>query len=144
MEFEISCGFVLINSKSKKILLLKLAKEFEWDLPRGHQDKGETNIQTALREVEEQTKISSSDISVIKAADGQPISKYYDYTSPVSGNARRIYLFIGETKKDPLPSDEHCGYSWCSLKEGLKYLRFDEIQKCVEELYGKYIASINK
>ena len=51
---------------SKKVLLLQYAtgqKEGEWDLqghwdfPKGHVDKGETEIETATRELEEETGI---------------------------------------------------------------------------------------
>ena len=60
---EKSCGVVLFNEQ--KVLLLQYAtgqKEGEWDLqghwdfPKGHVDKGETEIETATRELEEETR----------------------------------------------------------------------------------------
>ena len=63
---EKSCGVVLFNEQ--KVLLLQYAtgqKEGEWDLqghwdfPKGHVDKGETEIETATRELEEETGIKN-------------------------------------------------------------------------------------
>ena len=61
---EKSCGVVLFNGQ--KVLLLQYAtgqKEGDsdlqghWDFPKGHVDKGETEIETAIRELEEETGI---------------------------------------------------------------------------------------
>ena len=41
MYHETSCGFVLVNPNTHKILVLKLAKQFEWDFPKGQREEGE-------------------------------------------------------------------------------------------------------
>ena len=48
-------------------LLLKSTKHGEWGFPKGHQDPGETTLQTALRECVEETGIS------LLAIDGDPL-----------------------------------------------------------------------
>ena len=143
MEMEISCGFVLINADSQKILLLKLSDESEWDIPKGHQEKGETNIETAFREVEEEVKIKKSQIAILQDNEGVALVDSYEYVSPVSGNTRKIVLFVGKTKENPIISHEHCGFAWCTLKEGLKYLRFSDVQGCVNKLYEQYVKKSN-
>ena len=137
MEYEISCGFVLINSTSKKILVLKLSDEFEWDLPKGHHEEGETYLEAAFREVKEEVGISESEILTFKDDNGVPVGEFFDYISPVSGNTRRIYLFIGETDADICLSPEHCGFVWCTSAEGLKYLKYKNVQDCIKELFEK-------
>ncbi len=141
MKYEISCGFILIHPKSKKILLLKHLNEFEWDLPKGHNEEGETFLETAFREAKEEVQINKSEISIIKDNFGNPVSQFFEYHSPVTGNIRRIYIFLGLTSKNPIISNEHCGFAWCSLEEGLEYLKFKETQKCIKNLYSQYILN---
>ena len=60
-----SCGVVLFNSG--KVLLLRHSPLSSrggghWDFPKGHIDDGETEIQTALRELEEETGIANANV----------------------------------------------------------------------------------
>ena len=139
MVYEVSCGFVLINSNSGKILLLKNENEFEWGVPKGHQEN-ESELEAALREVCEETQIDVSKINIIKTLEGNPIKTYFDYKSPVSGNIRRIILFLGSTEENPIISQEHCGFAWCNLNEALIYLRFKDIQNSLKQLYSDYLS----
>ncbi|MEL7266668.1 MAG: NUDIX domain-containing protein, partial [Planctomycetota bacterium] len=45
-----------LKSAPNAFLLMRHAKR--WDLPKGHSDPGETLIQTALRETQEETGIA--------------------------------------------------------------------------------------
>ena len=56
MDKEISAGGVV--SREGKLLLVKVCNlngEVVWTFPKGHLDKGETALEAALREVEEET-----------------------------------------------------------------------------------------
>lgn len=140
MEYEISCGMLLIHEETKKILILKVENELEWGLPQGHVDCNEKELDTAFREVYEEVSIDRENISLVYSSANDPLSIQYEYKSPVSGNIRRIIFFCGTTNREPKLSDEHCGYAWCTLKEGLKYLHFEDIQDCVKKLYSGYLA----
>jgi 8-oxo-dGTP pyrophosphatase MutT (NUDIX family) len=111
MTIETSCGFLLVNSDSDKILILKQSTDFEWGLPKGHQEEGEELIDAAFREVQEEVSIGKDDISTLRNSEGNIINFSFDYKSPVSGNTRRIVIFLGLTKKNPLISKEHCGFA---------------------------------
>ena len=50
------------GKSKKKFLLMKHKNRF--DLPKGHQEEGETDIETALRELEEETGISADQIEI--------------------------------------------------------------------------------
>lgn len=140
MVIETSCGFLLINPTSDKILVLKQENSFEWGLPKGHQEEGEELIETAFREVQEEVNINKEEIEILKDSEGNLLNSSFDYTSPVSGNTRRIIIFLGLTKKNPIISNEHCGFAWCDIEEGKTYLKFEDIQKCVNELFSKYVS----
>lgn len=143
MEYETSCGFVLINSDTKKILILKNSKNFGWDLPKGHQEKNKTIIETAFREVKEEVQIDKFNIKIINDNKNNPINSFYEYKSPETDNIRKVYLFIGLTTQNPIISHEHCGFAWCNLEEALYYLKFDEIKNCVNKLYFNIISKLN-
>ena len=60
MTKEKSCGAVIFNNEDKVLIVKHNAGH--WDFPKGHMEAGETEKQTALREVKEETKI---DIHII-------------------------------------------------------------------------------
>ncbi|PQO26968.1 DNA mismatch repair protein MutT [Blastopirellula marina] len=58
-----ACGFLIVKGNPiESFLLMKHPKR--WDLPKGHVDEGETDMQCALRELEEETGITAEDITV--------------------------------------------------------------------------------
>lgn len=54
MKKEKSCGCIVINNN--KVLLVKHRKG-HWDFPKGHIEGNETEEETAIREVKEETNI---------------------------------------------------------------------------------------
>ncbi|MND12033.1 Diadenosine hexaphosphate hydrolase [compost metagenome] len=53
---KLSCGILIVDA-NKNILMLHATGQNFWDLPKGTQDEGESTMQTAIREVEEETGI---------------------------------------------------------------------------------------
>ena len=60
MKKEKSCGCIII--KDDEVLLIKHNKG-HWDFPKGHMEEGETEKQTAVREVKEETNMDVEIIS---------------------------------------------------------------------------------
>lgn len=54
---EKSCGIVVVTEDEKYLLIRHLAGH--WDFPKGHVEKDETEEETALREVEEETGLKA-------------------------------------------------------------------------------------
>ena len=56
---EISAGGVVISKKRgvTQVLIIHRNQMNDWTLPKGHQDKGESLQETAIREVKEETSI---------------------------------------------------------------------------------------
>ena len=52
LKKEKSCGCIII--KDKKVLLVYEKNRNFWGFPKGHMEDGETEIETALREVKEE------------------------------------------------------------------------------------------
>ena len=57
MEQEKSCGAVIFRKHhgNTELLLIKHTNGGHWSFPKGHVEPGETEAQTALREVREET-----------------------------------------------------------------------------------------
>jgi len=69
MKKEKSCGAVVYREQDKKRFYLILrhkrkgTKGGHWDLPKGHVEENESEHQTALREVKEETNLKYADAS---------------------------------------------------------------------------------
>ena len=84
MKYEKSCGAIVVEDG--KVLLVK-HNAGHWDFPKGHVEEGETEIETAIREVKEETNI---DIKIEKE------NKYISEYSPKENVMKTVIYFIGE------------------------------------------------
>ena len=71
-------------------LLLRATKHGEWGFPKGHQDNGETPLQTAQRECAEECGLALIEI------DGPPLEAHYRLNN---GKMARIRVDIAANKK---------------------------------------------
>ena len=58
-----SCGVLIVRGNPPKQFLLMIHAD-RLDLPKGHVEQGETELQCALRELEEETGITAADIEL--------------------------------------------------------------------------------
>ena len=58
-----SVGFIVYNKISEEVILVKQTKNQQWSFPKGKIETGETDIQTAIRELEEETGLQKNDIT---------------------------------------------------------------------------------
>lgn len=110
VEFT-SCGILLFKDEWKKFLLMK--HKDRWDLPKGHIEEGETLIECAIREFEEETGIKRTHIRIIPAYRFELIyfPRLKKYPRQVVKKHLYIYLAILEKNKDIKPT-EHESFKW--------------------------------
>ena len=90
MIYEKSCGavvFTLINNEIKYLLIRNLAGIYGF--PKGHVEQGETEEQTALREVFEEVGLTVKLVSGFRSEDEHPIPEK-------ENTIKQIVYFLGE------------------------------------------------
>lgn len=83
-----------------------------YDLPKGHVDKGETNLECAYRELLEETGICKDDIRIdetFKFKLQYPV-QYPEWDAP---REKKLIIYLGYLKENvEIAVTEHEGYEW--------------------------------
>ncbi len=109
-----SCGVLIVRGDPiEEFLLMKHADR--WDLPKGHVDPGESEMECALRELEEETGIQYSDIEL--DAKFRYWSRYAlpmnDHRHP--GQPKELIIYLARLVNNvEITVTEHLGYEWFS------------------------------
>ena len=128
--YQKSCGVILYrksNGATQYLLLFQNVSR-TWSFPKGHMERGETEFDTAIREVYEETGIDIQNISDFRAETrytiGGKIEKY-------------VVLFAAETADEPKTTDlnEIQEMRWVTADEAIELLpkNYKNILKKVEE-----------
>lgn len=113
--FHRSCGAILYRRDRNLIryLLLFQRGSHTWSFPKGHMELGETEEDTAFREVMEEVGMS---IHLCPGFKGEA-------TYPVGVGQKTVVLFLAEAPRSPiLRSQEVLTTRWISLREAEKLL----------------------
>lgn len=105
--------------KNQKILLLKRADSGNWTMPGGTAEIGESLVECAIREVEEETGLSVN-IKDIVATYTDPRVKIEYSDGEVRQEFTIVYLGSVENNEVIL-DDESSGYAWIPLNEVTSY-----------------------
>ena len=133
-----SCGVVLFNSG--KVLLLRHSSISSrggghWDFPKGHIDDGETEIQTALRELEEETGITHANI-----IEGFRDTITYIFSGDQGPIEKEVVFFIAITKESKVVlSHEHIDYSWLDFDSAFSRLTYDNARQVLRNAIEFYV-----
>ena len=113
MKRPLSCGFLIVRGNPISSFLL-MEHPDRWDLPKGHVDPGETDLECALRELEEETGIRTDNLEIIEEfvfeSRYQVNGRRYGGDGPVT---KILRIFLGRLLSDqPIEVTEHDGYRW--------------------------------
>jgi bis(5'-nucleosidyl)-tetraphosphatase len=131
---EKSCGAVVYVKNSEVKYLLLQYEAGHWDFVKGNVEEGESEQETTLRELREETGI----------ADAQFISGFkekisYFYKRQGATVYKEVVFFLMEAKNtDVKLSFEHIAFDWLTYDEAMKKLTFknakDVLQRAREFL----------
>jgi bis(5'-nucleosidyl)-tetraphosphatase len=111
------------SSCPSEFLLLKNRRGF-WGFPQGHREKGENEIQTLVREVSEETGISSLDI---RSYIGKIHYSYFRSDGMKSQKEVTFYFAVTESKTVEI-SYEHYEFRWAHFAHALFLLRHEQLR----------------
>ena len=125
MKKEKSCGCVIINEG--KVLLVKHNKG-HWDFPKGHVEEGETEEQTAIREVKEETNI-----------DVEINSKYRylnNYIIEDKQIEKDVILFVAKPISLEIKAQEEevSNVKWIDIKEAVEIITYDNSKNILKQV----------
>jgi 8-oxo-dGTP pyrophosphatase MutT (NUDIX family) len=109
---QVVAGFVIYRRTPDGIKFLLLYRRGSyWNFPKGHFKPGERSIDTALRELEEETGLKKSEIRII------PNFRAYERFQFQVNNQKifdTVILFLAETRKADIRIEprEHSGFGW--------------------------------
>ncbi|MGN1339978.1 MAG: bis(5'-nucleosyl)-tetraphosphatase [Oscillospiraceae bacterium] len=121
MNFEKSCGAVVYRRHhgNTEILVIRHVKSGGWSFPKGHMEQGENEIQTAVREIKEETNI---DIVVDDPSFRETVvfNPRRDITKEV------VYFLARATSNDCVKQeDEIADVRWVEIGQAAAVLSYD-------------------
>lgn len=127
---EHSAGVVLFKEMNgtREYLILHYPNG-HFDLPKGHIEGDETEIEAAVRELEEETCIDEVEI-----IEGYREMINYEFRHAGHLIQKDVVFFLGRTPKEEVTiSHEHQDFMWMPYEQAHKKLTFDNAKALLEK-----------
>lgn len=137
MAQEISCGILVIRKRpaQREILLIQSRQGGHWSFPKGHMEPGETELDTARREVREETGLLVEPLPDLRGTVA--------YRLP-NGREKTVIYFGGLLSPDsaePHPQQEEiAALQWASLDEAASLLTYANDRALLASLHPRLIC----
>lgn len=120
MKHEKSCGAVVYfqDQEQRKYLLIQHQNGGHWSFPKGHVEKNETEAETALREIQEETGLT---------VELDTDFRYSTQFSPQEGIIKDVIYFIAKAPSIEVKQQEEevSHYQWLNYAEALKQITYN-------------------
>lgn len=128
MLHEKSCGAIVYRKfhGNTEILLVKHVNSNHWSFPKGHVEFGETEVQTAQREIMEETGIDV----IIDSSFRETVSY-----SPKRGSQKVVVYFLAKAKNtDYVPQEEEIAeIRWVEIDRAHTVLSYENDKSIVNK-----------
>lgn len=126
--FHKSCGVLpyrIVDGQREYLIVFEQFSQC-WSLPKGHMEAGETEAETALRELWEETGLTAQ----------LDVSRSATIEYPISPIARKqVVFFLGQVSGEPRTrAGEIEGFQWVMAEELKNYLFPDTVAACLSLL----------
>jgi len=117
---HVSAGGVVFNTNLDKVYLIHKIERDEWNLPKGHLEQGETSLDTAKREIKEETGLS--DFVILGSSPTNIVS--YKFINGNGKNEKTVYFFSAIALSDEAcvtqqMADEGLDGAWFEVNEAI-------------------------
>jgi 8-oxo-dGTP pyrophosphatase MutT (NUDIX family) len=141
---EFSCGAVIYKMKNDNplFLLVNSKRSGTWGFPKGHIENGESEIETARREILEETGIKNIEfIKVFRQKDVYMIAGAASRTGERQVEKHSIY-FLASTTEDALDFDKNEIFKlkWTDINQAQDMLSFANQKKIINSAYNLIIG----
>lgn len=139
MKSEKSCGAVVFRQKDYKdqVLLIKHVNGGHWAFPKGHVENNETESETALREIKEET--------------GMDVTLYTEYRKVVTYSPKFdvtkdvVYFVAMADNSEPVRQEEEISrIKWVDMKDAIDFVSYDNDKKVLLGAIEHYLNNVKK
>lgn len=130
MKYEKSCGAVVFKRVDSNIKFLIIQSiDGTWGFPKGHMELGESEIETALREIKEEVGITINFINGFRVEDEYLILK--------NNILKKVVYFLAEYKNQEFTyqKEELKTAVLVDYKTALSLFQFDSLKKTLEKAF---------
>ena len=135
MNYEKSCGAVVYRRShgNTEILLIKHIRSGFWSFPKGHVEDGESEVQTAVREIKEETNV---DIAIDDTSFRETV-----VFNPRRDTRKEVVYFVGRALTfDAVPQEgEISEIRWVEIGCAASKLAYDN-DKIIVNKARAYLA----
>lgn len=136
---ETSIGAFIYKIENNEILFLLVysKRNNEWGFPKGHIEPNETEIETAKREIKEETGITNlTFVKDFRCCDTYKIKGTLNSTKNRIVDKNVIY-YLASTKEDFKGSvdDEIGQYNWLKFEDCIKYLKYEKQKELIKKAF---------
>lgn len=132
MQYEKSCGAVVFTRRNGQIRYV-LAQNLEgyYGFPKGHMEAGETETETALREINEEVGLSPRLIEGFRTCDEHPLPKK-------PGVMKQVVYFLAEYEDQEIvfQKEELMSAPLVSYEEAMALFVFESSKRILTEAHA--------
>lgn len=132
-----SCGMVVYRRRSGRIeyLILQEKRSTVWSIPKGHMERGETEEETAVRELFEEAGLQAKPVPDFRFTLSYPIPPIYSKT---------LTVFLAECDGEvAIREDEIRRYTWVDFRGALNHFGTRRMMDAIRAA-GRYLREKEK
>ena len=140
MQYEKSCGAIVFRKYhgNTELLLIKHANGGHWSFPKGHVEPGETEQETAAREVKEEVAIdvACEQLTLIdcqRTVEFEIFSHLRHRYAPGVERNTEFWFCLALPHEREITFTEHLAYRWVSATEAAALTKSWSNRQAIEE-----------
>ncbi|MCR5186447.1 MAG: NUDIX domain-containing protein [Clostridia bacterium] len=128
MKKEVACGCIIFDKNKNVLLIHQISGDF-WGFPKGHVEEGETELQTALREVKEEVGLD------VEITD-EKFRYVLNYIIKAEDVDKTTILYLAKPKEEnasiKVQETEVAESKWVTVEEAYELLTFDDSKEALK------------